>query len=124
MNCADDPPALLPDAEEILQDGLPDFVRSYKCKDGWFWQSGRRTRHSQCFNGKWTHILDLCLEECDDCPYPRDCTDVSRMGFNESDHFYISPTQQSSIKNIAFRTYVGVLIRLFNGGVNESTHSP
>ncbi|XP_069975785.1 uncharacterized protein [Penaeus vannamei] len=37
---------------------------------------------SECLKGEWTHVSDLCVEECES---PRDCAWVAQEGFTDAD---------------------------------------
>ncbi|XP_064078416.1 uncharacterized protein LOC135195835 isoform X2 [Macrobrachium nipponense] len=96
--CVGDPLYTPLNVEEVGAGLLPEYVRAYKCPDGMFLMSGARIWYSQCIRGIWIGLFDACLEKCEDCPYPRDCSEVTSLGFNTSREFTISPTGRKGIR--------------------------
>ncbi|XP_037792003.1 uncharacterized protein LOC119587326 [Penaeus monodon] len=80
--------AAVPENARVTQeyktsDGSYTFGVYYECASGFAWLSGERGRLTQCKDRAWTHILDICTEECPDSPV-KDCLDVHNLGFRES----------------------------------------
>ncbi|XP_047489064.1 uncharacterized protein LOC125039272 [Penaeus chinensis] len=60
----------------------------YRCESPGAWLSGAHGRVSQCENGQWTPVHDICDNAC---LIPRDCYEVADLGFNNTDFYMIVP---------------------------------
>ncbi|XP_042882365.1 uncharacterized protein LOC122259562 [Penaeus japonicus] len=65
----------------------------YRCTSPGAWLSGAHGRVSQCHNGAWTPVHDICDS---DCPIPRDCYEVANLGFDNTDLYVIVPSADST----------------------------
>nr|XP_027208776.1 uncharacterized protein LOC113802402 [Penaeus vannamei] len=61
----------------------------FACEPGYAWLSGQAFAVTQCLNGNWTPIMDMCDTAC---PMPRDCSDISLLGFSSSGMYRITPS--------------------------------
>ncbi|KAG7161742.1 hypothetical protein Hamer_G007379 [Homarus americanus] len=76
-------------AETITDTSSVVYANYYKCNTGMNWLSGRPGHLTECSNGQWTPILDKCDE---DCPVPRDCTDIANFGFDQNETYNVMPS--------------------------------
>nr|XP_053628108.1 uncharacterized protein LOC128685578 [Cherax quadricarinatus] len=53
------------------------------------WLSGQSGRITQCINGNWTPIFDICDYGC---PLCRDCGDIAMMGFTQTGVYRVVPS--------------------------------
>ncbi|XP_042893738.1 uncharacterized protein LOC122267696 [Penaeus japonicus] len=95
--CSDAAP--VPDHSEVKKeykttDGSYTFGVFYECASGFAWLSGARGKLTQCKNGKWTTIFDVCTEECP-IKSARDCADVHQFGFRETKMYRLTGDEGS-----------------------------
>ncbi|KAG0717083.1 hypothetical protein GWK47_055138 [Chionoecetes opilio] len=70
------------------------YGRYYMCPPGMTWsQRGKRGRLTQCQHGRWRAINASCVV---DYRMPRDCSDVARLGFNETGEYLVRPSYHHS----------------------------
>ncbi|KAK3883355.1 hypothetical protein Pcinc_012390 [Petrolisthes cinctipes] len=66
------------------------LVLTYTCKDGNKWVSTNSAKRiTLCIDGQWTEVMDECSEAC---LSPRDCSEISDMGFKASGLYTIAPS--------------------------------
>nr|XP_045582601.1 putative GPI-anchored protein pfl2 [Procambarus clarkii] len=101
---------------------------AYQCNAPLVWLSGAPNRITQCVNGSWTPIFDVCDVGCGTA---RDCADLVLMGFNASGLYRIIPsgdpadpciTVWCDLNNTSVQGGSGwtTIFRQYNGNTNFS----
>ncbi|XP_050712793.1 uncharacterized protein LOC126996423 isoform X2 [Eriocheir sinensis] len=76
-----------------FQVGTTTAGKYLTCMPPFAWISGLPGVLTQCANGTWTPVFDLCDATC---TFPRDCSDIANLGFTASGEFDVVVTAKTT----------------------------